>query len=98
MKNEAGYMLIESIFSISMLFIVCASLLPIMITMLSNLRDAEKELTAFRILYEQLELDTESNVMEDRYIRGVHYHFQLEEVNGEWRACVFYEEYEYCTE
>ncbi|MBS4176354.1 type II secretion system GspH family protein [Lederbergia citrea] len=100
-RNESGFTFLEGLIALGLMFLLCASLFPLMIHMLSNLQEGKKELVAFRLLYEHVEQQKpiEEKTSENRISRNIHYQLLMEKVGVEkWKACVTYEDQKKCIE
>lgn len=98
-KNDRGFTLIEGMLSVSVIFLLCLFLFPLVFTMLTKLDENKKELIAYRLLYEHVEQyrEGESSAITIKKNRGVEYEVSIEKnEDGSRKACVYYEEHQKC--
>ena len=101
LRNEGGFGFLEGIFSFSLILLLASSMFPFMFKILGNLNEGKKEMIAYRLLYEHVEMHIPSGEInrDERMVRNVHYELSLERNSrGMWEACVFYEEKEKCMD
>ncbi|MCM3111447.1 hypothetical protein [Lederbergia lenta] len=100
-KNESGFTFLEGMLSLSFMILLSITLFPLLFNMLHQLNEEKKELTAYRLLYEHMEkqIKWKEGGRESRTIRNIDYELTLKEGReGDWIACVYYEEREHCLQ
>ncbi|KRG14954.1 hypothetical protein ACA30_05955 [Virgibacillus soli] len=100
MKNERGFSFLEGLLSLSLLFLICITLLPFVFSMMNKLSDGKKEMIGYRLLYEYVEQHpiSEYPEKENRLSQGIQYELFYEGKAGSRRACFRYEDQQKCVQ
>ncbi|MBM7713798.1 type II secretion system GspH family protein [Siminovitchia sp. FSL H7-0308] len=100
LKSEDGFTLLDGLVSFSFLLLVASLLFPLLFRMIDVLSEGKKELTAYRLLYEQVEESIWLNDWENRRLirENIEYVFSFHDVQEKKKACVTYESKTVCME
>ncbi len=93
-KNEGGFSVAEGLIAISCLLIITSYICPMMFRMIDQMAITEREMTAERMLYEEVERYFVNKIFKDSLIEEDGYSYSVHWQNSEdfiKEACVAFE-------